>query len=166
MTPAPLAFADGWRDGWSATGVDDGWTTVEVSGADAPRALAQATSADLAAGSPSAAIVFFGLRGLLTRRHAGFRLHVEAPWLKTLLAGLDGVWTGRARAGGRSTWAPGRGYSAYQLVQVATSLRAKRSNPGERRASDELPGLLRRSAPRNDVEGDIDQGRKRWRRRQ
>ncbi len=91
VTPAPLAFADGWRDGWSATGVDDGWTTVEVSGADAPRALAQATSADLAAGSPSAAIVFFGLRGLLTRRHAGFRLHVEAPWLKTLLAWLDGV---------------------------------------------------------------------------
>jgi len=51
----------------------------------------QATSADLAAGSPSAAIVFFGLRGLLARIDGGFRVHVEAPWLETLLAWLDGA---------------------------------------------------------------------------
>ena len=50
VTPAPLAAADGWRDGWCATGVDDGWAAVEVSGADAPQALMQATSADLAVG--------------------------------------------------------------------------------------------------------------------
>ena len=37
------------------------------SGADAPQALVQATSADLAAGSPSAAVLVFGLRGLLAR---------------------------------------------------------------------------------------------------
>jgi hypothetical protein len=83
--------ADGWRDGWCATSVDDGWAAVEVSGADAPLALMQATSADLAAGSPSAAVVFFGLRALLARTQAGFRVHVEAPWLETLLAWLDGV---------------------------------------------------------------------------
>jgi hypothetical protein len=91
VTPARLAAPDGWRDGWCATGVDDGWAAVEVFGADAPQALAQATSADLAAGSPSAAILFFGLRGLLARTSQGFRIHIEAPWLETLLAWLEGV---------------------------------------------------------------------------
>jgi hypothetical protein len=56
VTPRAIAAADGWRDGWCATSVDDGWAAVEVSGADAPQALAQATSADLGAGSPSAAL--------------------------------------------------------------------------------------------------------------
>jgi hypothetical protein len=91
VTPAPIAAPDGWRDGWCATIVDDGWAAVEVSGADAAEALMQATSADLAGGSPSAAIFVFGLRALLARTQAGFRLHVEAPWLETLLAWLDGV---------------------------------------------------------------------------
>ncbi|HEX9170204.1 MAG TPA: hypothetical protein VF886_14980 [Roseiarcus sp.] len=91
VTSAPLTVLDGWRDGWCATSIDDGWAAVEVSGADAPQALAQATSADLAAGSPSAAVVFFGLRGLLARIEVGFRVHVEAPWLETLLTWLDGV---------------------------------------------------------------------------
>jgi hypothetical protein len=91
VTPSAISAPDGWRDGWCATSVDDGWAAVEVSGADAPQALMQATSADLAAGSPSAAILVFGLRGLVAQTKAGFRLHVEAPWLETLLAWLDGV---------------------------------------------------------------------------
>jgi hypothetical protein len=91
VTPAPLGAADGWRDGWCVTSVDDGWAAVEVSGAGAPLALMQATSADLGAGSPSAAVIVFGLRALLVRTQAGFRLHVEAPWLETLLAWLDGA---------------------------------------------------------------------------
>ena len=91
VTPAPLGAADGWRDGFCATAVDDGWSAVDVSGADAPSALAQGTSADLAAGSPSAAVRFAGLRCLLARTDAGFRLHVETPWLETLLAWLDGA---------------------------------------------------------------------------
>ena len=62
VTPAPLGVADGWREGWCVTAVDDGWAAIDVSGADAPQALAQGTSADLAANSPSAAVVFFGLR--------------------------------------------------------------------------------------------------------
>jgi hypothetical protein len=90
-TPAPLVVADGWREGWCATAVDDGWAAIDISGADAPQALAQGTSADLAAGSPSAAVVFFGLRCLLARTAPGFRMHVEAPWLETLLTWLDGV---------------------------------------------------------------------------
>jgi hypothetical protein len=91
VTPAPLAIVDGWRDAWCATSVDDGWAAVEVSGADAQQALMQATSADLASGSPSAAVIIFGLRGLLARTPSGFRVHVESPWLETLLAWLDGI---------------------------------------------------------------------------
>jgi hypothetical protein len=91
VSPAPLVVAEGWREGWCATSVDDGWAAVDVSGADAALALAQGTSADLAAGSPSAAVLFFGLRGLLARTPSGFRIHVETPWLETLLAWLDGV---------------------------------------------------------------------------
>ena len=91
VTPVQLLVADGWRDGWCATAVDDGWAAIDVSGADAPQALAQGTSADLAVGSPSAAVVFFGLRGLLARTAEGFRIHVETPWLETLLTWLNGV---------------------------------------------------------------------------
>jgi hypothetical protein len=91
VTPAPLSVVDGCRDGWCATSVDDGWAAVEVSGADAPQALMQATSTDLASGSPSAAVMIFGLRGLVARTPSGFRVHVEAPWLETLLTWLDGV---------------------------------------------------------------------------
>ena len=91
VTPAPLGAADGWREGWCATSVDDGWAAVDVFGPDAPLALAQGTSADLAANSPSAAVLFAGLRCLLARTEAGFRLHVEAPWLEALLTWMDGA---------------------------------------------------------------------------
>ena len=103
VTPAPLIgrseerpsldglCVDGWRDGWCATSVDDGWAAVEVSGEDAAQALMQATSADLASGSPSAAVLVFGLRGLLARTPSGFRVHLESPWVETLLAWLDGI---------------------------------------------------------------------------
>jgi hypothetical protein len=91
VTRAPLSGIEGWRDGWCATSVDDAWAAVEVSGEDASQALMQATSADLASGSPSAGVMFFGLRGLLARTPAGFRVHVESPWLETLLTWLDGV---------------------------------------------------------------------------
>jgi len=91
VTLAPLDAADGWRDGFCATPVDDGWATVDVAGADAPLALMQGTSADLDGGSPSAAVLFAGLRCLLSRTEGGFRLHVEAPWLEALLAWLDGA---------------------------------------------------------------------------
>jgi hypothetical protein len=91
VTRAPLAADDGWRDEWCATSVDDGWAAVEVSGAEASQALMQAVSADLASGSPSAAVLIFGLRGLLARTRPGFRVHVESPWLETFLTWLDCV---------------------------------------------------------------------------
>ena len=91
VTPAPLAAVDGWRDGWCATSVDDGWAAVEVSGADAPQALMQATSADLASASPSAAVMSLACAGSWRETSSGFRVHIEAPWLETLLGWLDGV---------------------------------------------------------------------------
>jgi hypothetical protein len=91
VTPSPLVVVDGWREGWCATAVNDGWAAIDVAGADAPLVLAEGTSADLAANSPSAAVVFFGLRGLLARTPKGFRIHVETQWLETLLTWLDGV---------------------------------------------------------------------------
>jgi sarcosine oxidase gamma subunit len=91
VTPAPLEAAEGWRENWCATCVDDGFAAIDIEGADAPSALAQGTAADLALGSPSAAVLFAGLRCLLVRMSAGFRLHVEAPWLEAMLAWLDGV---------------------------------------------------------------------------
>ena len=91
VTPSPLDAAPGWREGWCATGLDDAWAAIEVLGPAAPLALAQGTSADLAANSPSSAVRFAGLHCLLVRTAPGFRLHVEAPWLETLLTWLDGV---------------------------------------------------------------------------
>ena len=91
LTPSPLGADEGWREGWCATRLDDGWTAIEVAGAEAPLALAQGTSADLSANSPSAAVLFAGLRCLLARTEPGFRLHVEAPWLEALLTWLNGA---------------------------------------------------------------------------
>jgi len=91
ITPAPLGAAPGWREGWCATAVDDGFAAIEVSGPDAPLALMQGTSDDLAAGSPSAAALFAGFRCLIARTEAGFRLHLESPWLEALMTWLDGA---------------------------------------------------------------------------
>ena len=41
-------------------------------------------------GTPSAAFMVFGLRGLIVARE-GFRVHIEAPWLEALAAWLDGA---------------------------------------------------------------------------
>jgi len=91
VTPGPIAAVDGWRDSWCATTVDDGFVVVEVEGTDAGLVLMQGTAADLAAGSPSAALMFAGQRCLLARTGGGFRLHVERPRLEALLAWLDGA---------------------------------------------------------------------------
>src|ERR1700675_1465561 len=39
ITPAPPDAADGWRDGWCATSVDDAWAGVEILGAAAPQEI-------------------------------------------------------------------------------------------------------------------------------
>jgi sarcosine oxidase gamma subunit len=91
VTPGPITVDEGWREGWCATAVDDAWVVVEVEGPGAGIVLMQATSVDLAAGSPSAALLFAGRRCLLLRTDKGFRLHVEAPWLEALMTWLDGA---------------------------------------------------------------------------
>ena len=40
---------------------------------------------------PQPPSMIFGLRGLVAKTSSGFRVHVEAPWLETLLGWLDGV---------------------------------------------------------------------------
>ncbi len=91
VTPSPIAVAEGWREGWCATAVDDAWVVVDVEGPGAGLVLMQGTSADLAAGSPSAALLFAGRRCLLLKTEKGFRLHVEAPGFEALMAWLDGA---------------------------------------------------------------------------
>ncbi len=95
VTPAPLSAPEGWRptgeSGWCATPVDDGWAAIAIEGEDAPLVLMQATSADLVAGSPSAAVRVFGTTCLLAQMPAGFRLQVECMRLEGLLAWLDGA---------------------------------------------------------------------------
>lgn len=91
VTPAPLEAADGWREGWCATRMDDAYAVIEVEGAGAGDVLMQATAADLAAVSPSAAVMFAGQRVLLVRTVGGFRLHVERPRLEALMTWLDGA---------------------------------------------------------------------------
>jgi len=91
VTRAPIDPPEDWRGGWCATALDDGWTAIDVSGPDAALALAQGTSADLEAGSASAAVLFAGFRCLLSRIPDGFRLYVERPWLEAVLTWLDGA---------------------------------------------------------------------------
>ncbi|MGO9423479.1 hypothetical protein [Roseiarcus sp.] len=91
VTPAPLRASDGWREGFCATTVDDGWVAIEVEGKGASLVLMQGTAADLSAGSPSAAVLFAGRRCLIARTERGFRLHVEAPWIEALATWLDGA---------------------------------------------------------------------------
>src|SRR3569833_1324441 len=88
----PFASGWGWRqDGWAATDASDAFRVLSLSGPALRSVIAEATSADIDAGSPSAAIQFAGVPALLYRvaeREA--RLHVEASfapyvwrWLET-----------------------------------------------------------------------------------
>ena len=91
VTPAPLALDDGFRDGYCITRLDDGFAALEVEGEGAPLVLMQGCAEDLSAGSPSAAVLFAGLRVLLAGAQAGFRLHVERSGAEALLTWLDGA---------------------------------------------------------------------------
>ena len=82
----------GWHDaGWAATDASDAFIVFELAGAALRSLVAEATSADLDADSPSAAIQFAGVAALLYRATEDCaRLHVEFPfapyvwrWLET-----------------------------------------------------------------------------------
>ncbi|SRR5690606_383703 len=92
----PVAIQPGWNaeGGWAVSLADDAWFVFELSGDSARAVCAQATSADLEKGSPSAAVLFAGVTALLYRTdEITARLHVErgfAPYLWRWLETLEG----------------------------------------------------------------------------
>lgn len=80
VTAEPLGLASGWnRQGWAVSPQEDAFRVFEIAGTDLEDVVAEATAADLVAGSPSAAILFAGVRCLLYRTGPrAARLHVEA----------------------------------------------------------------------------------------
>ena len=80
VSAGPLTVEPGWCDGWAATPADDVYAVLEIGGAGLSTLVAEAASADLDAGSPSAAIMFAGIACLLYRTgQTTARLHVERP---------------------------------------------------------------------------------------
>jgi sarcosine oxidase gamma subunit len=75
-----LAAPAGWQAaGWVATDASDAYRVIEIAGSALRAIVAEAVSADLDAGSPSAAILFAGVPALLYRTgETRARLHVEA----------------------------------------------------------------------------------------
>ncbi len=86
----PLEVVPGWRDGYVATPCDDGHAVIELSGHALADLVAEAVSADLAAGSRSATILFAGVSVLLYRpAPEAARLHVESPLAAYVWRWLD-----------------------------------------------------------------------------
>lgn len=80
VTPAPLRVAEGWRDGYAVAPCDDGYAVIEIAGEESAAVVAEAVSAELEAGSRSAATLFAGVAALLYRTGPQtVRVHVEAP---------------------------------------------------------------------------------------
>lgn len=90
VTPAPLDVSPGWRGGWVATPCDDAYTVLEVAGDALLEVIAEGTSADLQAGSRSAAVLFAGVTVFLWRTApATVRLHVDSPLAAYLWTWLE-----------------------------------------------------------------------------
>lgn len=91
VSTEPLGATPGWRDGYVATPCGDGYAVIELSGPAVADLVAEATSADLAAGSRSAAILFAGVAALLYRTTPETaRLHVESPLVGYVWRWLEG----------------------------------------------------------------------------
>lgn len=93
VTARPLDAPAGWSPGgWAASPADDAWAVFELAGESARAVCAQATSADLEAGSPSAALLFAGVACLLYRIAPDIaRLHVESGFAPYLWRWLETV---------------------------------------------------------------------------
>jgi sarcosine oxidase gamma subunit len=79
----------GWQtDGWALSDVSDGWIAVDVLGEGAAAFMAQGSeyvfAAPPVAAQESAQLLFGGLKVAVSRRPAGWRLHVERPWAAAL----------------------------------------------------------------------------------
>jgi sarcosine oxidase gamma subunit len=92
VTSQPLAIQSGWRaEGFAASPADDAWSVFELEGESLRDVVAEAVSADLDRGSPSAAVPFAGVTALLYRTAENrARLHLERAfaafvwqWLET-----------------------------------------------------------------------------------
>ncbi|MEM7438323.1 MAG: hypothetical protein AAF393_01900 [Pseudomonadota bacterium] len=86
------AVKPGWHDSFAVSDADGVYICLSLSGRGAKAALAQGTSVDLDAPSPSAAIQFAGVKALLTRRGDAYLLWVEAPmetYVTSFLRGID-----------------------------------------------------------------------------
>ncbi|MDE3174568.1 MAG: hypothetical protein KGM15_00475 [Pseudomonadota bacterium] len=88
----PVALATGWRaGGWAASDASDAYAVIDIAGRTLREIIAEATSAEVEAGSASAAISFADVPALLYRLAADHaRVHVEAcfapylwRWLET-----------------------------------------------------------------------------------
>jgi hypothetical protein len=66
VSAAELAVEPGWRDGWAAAPAGDIYAVLEIDGAGLRHSSPEAASADLDAGSPSAAIMFAGIPACFT----------------------------------------------------------------------------------------------------
>lgn len=93
VSPQPIDFEPGWHaQGWAATQAHDARLVIDIQGTAVEDIVMEATSVNLREGSPSAAVRFAGLNGVLLYRSAPdcARLHVEASygpyiwrWLET-----------------------------------------------------------------------------------
>ena len=95
VTALPVDFQPGWNPGGrAASPACDAWAVFELSGESARAVCAQATSADLDAGSRSASLLFAGTACLLYRTAPEIaRIHVErgfAPYIWRWLETLEG----------------------------------------------------------------------------
>lgn len=91
VTRKRLDIAPGWRDGFVATPCDDAYAVVDFLGDEREEIIAEAASANLEAGSRSAALLFAGVPALLYRIATDVaRLHVERPLLAYIWAWLEG----------------------------------------------------------------------------
>jgi hypothetical protein len=91
VSAVPRRVPVGWREeGWAASPADDAFTVFELEGPALHRLVSEATSADLEAQSPSAAMHFAGVTGFLYRiAPERARLHVEAPFAAYLWRWLE-----------------------------------------------------------------------------
>lgn len=85
-----ISGEEGWRDGTACSPASGLYARFDLSGPALEAALAEGTSANLDAGSPSAAVLFAGQTCLLTRSDAGAEL-----WVETAFATYMTTWLTR-----------------------------------------------------------------------
>ena len=100
VSPSLPGIAPGWHGCFAASPCDDAFTVIELSGPAIREVAAQGTTADLEAGSRSAAVMFAGVSCLLYRTgEETARLHVESPLAAYMWTWLAGIAAGTSVEG-------------------------------------------------------------------